>query len=377
MTIIRNFRDEYERKDFQDGLHRIYADVDKEAGLEAWAVKVLLTHRNDPQNAYVAIILTDLNKCISLLCNIVRTWEHALDPNFIEQEIHEIFEPWRLKRLLVVCCAMNQVRLHRNMCVPICCFCNRKSSRTLVPIGREVSQCEEQDPLTATWYNPIETANVQHCLLRLLKTKRFCLLEDKNLARWFPHITERQTQGDLQNAMPLSASVNVGSPRRSQSIQRISSILSVRWSRHFPKVKDNLVFLCHSGANKELVREVNRRLRLNLGVPTFFDEQAVEPGNTISEKVYQGIVNASVVVFFFSHPFFKKKWPPAELQEFLDRRNQGDCISFLPIVIDMTREEFEAKAPRDFSSIFCRHVKGEDVFLVEKVVRWVEQTLKK
>ena len=55
------------------------------------------------------------------------------------------------------------------------------------------------------------------------------------------------------------------------------------------------VFLSHSGADKDVVREIANRLKSD-GVRVWFDEWEIRPGDSIRAKIEDGLEHSRVLV---------------------------------------------------------------------------------
>ena len=71
--------------------------------------------------------------------------------------------------------------------------------------------------------------------------------------------------------------------------------------------KGRLVFLSHSTKDKELVRQVDKVI-LSFGFRTWLDEIAIRPGDSIRERIEQGIVDADYFMIFFSQASVQSFW---------------------------------------------------------------------
>ncbi|KAL7561297.1 hypothetical protein ACA910_005462 [Epithemia clementina (nom. ined.)] len=114
-----------------------------------------------------------------------------------------------------------------------------------------------------------------------------------------------------------------------------------------------LVFLCHTGAdwrsNKPFVREVNRQLR-DIGIKTFFDEQNIEYGDSIPERIDKAISHTKIAVIFFSKAFFRRKWPMQEFKEFCKRRERNETV-ILPVVINLTHKYYTSRVNAEIAQL--------------------------
>ncbi|KAL7556296.1 hypothetical protein ACA910_022753 [Epithemia clementina (nom. ined.)] len=145
-----------------------------------------------------------------------------------------------------------------------------------------------------------------------------------------------------------------------------------------------LVFLCHTGAdelsNKPFVKEVNRQLR-EIGINTFFDEQSIEDGDFLSDRIHRAILETKIAVVFFSEAFFGQKWPRDEFREFYERRMKNETCIF-PVLIDLTHERYEFHLQehdwRDVARIkYHKALPPQRAFRAEKVKEAIKSFYKK
>lgn len=79
-----------------------------------------------------------------------------------------------------------------------------------------------------------------------------------------------------------------------------------------PQSKSIDFFISHASEDKdEFVREFVNRL-LKLGYLTFYDEYSIKLGDSIVEKLNEGISNSQVFIIVISPNFLKKKWTNKE-----------------------------------------------------------------
>mmetsp|Transcript_10384 Transcript_10384/g.22898 ORF Transcript_10384/g.22898 Transcript_10384/m.22898 type:complete len:245 (+) Transcript_10384:881-1615(+) len=134
------------------------------------------------------------------------------------------------------------------------------------------------------------------------------------------------------------------------------------------------IFLCHTGAQKQLVEEVYRLLRIG-GKEAFFDVHDILVGETLADAIYNGILSSSHAVLFLSPQFFQKRWPKEELRQIMELWRKGD-ITVIPIRIGLTHEELEEKS-KEISAISSISVdeEGDNAFRAQTIVTEVEKIL--
>ena len=105
----------------------------------------------------------------------------------------------------------------------------------------------------------------------------------------------------------------------------LSEMKSFAWERN--------VFLCHSSTDKWFVRMVNDDL-CRLGAKTWLDENEIRPGDSIVEKISDGIRESRFMVVFLSETSIKSRWAKREWQSFLSRQLTQGNVTVLPLLIE-------------------------------------------
>ena len=78
-------------------------------------------------------------------------------------------------------------------------------------------------------------------------------------------------------------------------------------------------FICHASEDKEtFVKDLAHQLIRN-SATVFYDEYSIKLGDSLSQKINEGIVNANNGVIVLSNFFFEKKWTNAELQAIFNK----------------------------------------------------------
>jgi hypothetical protein len=95
---------------------------------------------------------------------------------------------------------------------------------------------------------------------------------------------------------------------------------------------DKTLFLCHSSADKGIVRMVNDDLR-RLGAETWLDENNIKVGESIVGKVSEGLKTSQYMVIFLSPESVSSLWTTREWQSFLARQLAGSMITILPVMV--------------------------------------------
>lgn len=104
------------------------------------------------------------------------------------------------------------------------------------------------------------------------------------------------------------------------------------------------VFICHASQDKdELVRPLVGKLR-SLGFSVWFDESTLAVGDSLRQKIDNGLIQSKFAVVVLSESFFKKDWPQAELGGLLARQRAGRKV-VLPLLHKMSHKDLLGYSP--------------------------------
>lgn len=101
------------------------------------------------------------------------------------------------------------------------------------------------------------------------------------------------------------------------------------------------VFISHSSEDKDtIVRELATRLD-NLGVKVWYDEFSLKVGDSLTQKIDQGLVDSNYGIVIISKAFLNKKWTDYEYRSLLSKENNFKKV-ILPIWHNITQEEVKS-----------------------------------
>jgi hypothetical protein len=104
------------------------------------------------------------------------------------------------------------------------------------------------------------------------------------------------------------------------------------------------VFVCHASEDKLIVREVANGIA-STGAQVWLDEWEIKIGDSIVEKINQGLDRMTHVIVVLSSNSVEKPWVKRELSSSLMRQLSNHGVQLLPIVLD------ECKIPTLLSDI--------------------------
>ena len=93
------------------------------------------------------------------------------------------------------------------------------------------------------------------------------------------------------------------------------------------------VFLSHNTKDKPAVRELAERLKQD-GLRVWFDEWVIQPGDSISLKIEQGLEQSRTLVLVMSHNAFASEWVTLERHTALFRDPTNAERRFIPLRLD-------------------------------------------
>ena len=98
------------------------------------------------------------------------------------------------------------------------------------------------------------------------------------------------------------------------------------------------VFISHASEDKDdFVRDLAAELA-RLGVRVWYDEWTLHIGDSLRQKIDEGLATSEYGVVVLSRSFFAKNWPQAELDGLFAREMQGRKV-ILPVWHKVTRED--------------------------------------
>ncbi|MFY9222923.1 MAG: toll/interleukin-1 receptor domain-containing protein [Blastocatellia bacterium] len=106
-------------------------------------------------------------------------------------------------------------------------------------------------------------------------------------------------------------------------------------------IEKRCVFLSHASEDrymyiKPLAKELDKH-----GISYWLDEAEIGWGQSISEKIYEGIRISQYVIVFLSANFIRKHWPKTELEIALSKELLLNRTVVLPIIIGDPKVVFE------------------------------------
>ncbi len=97
--------------------------------------------------------------------------------------------------------------------------------------------------------------------------------------------------------------------------------------------KHDSIFLSHSSKDKEKVRKINEYLT-NRVITNWFDEAEIKPGDSLIQKISEGIQNMDYLGIILSSNSVESKWVKEELEIALNMQILSEKVKVIPILLE-------------------------------------------
>ena len=105
------------------------------------------------------------------------------------------------------------------------------------------------------------------------------------------------------------------------------------------------VFICHATEDKEDVAEPLADELIGQGISVWYDDHELEVGDSLTERIDDGIACCRFGLVILSQSFFAKAWPQSELRGLEMRVIDGE-VELLPIWHEISHDEVQAFSAR-------------------------------
>ena len=137
------------------------------------------------------------------------------------------------------------------------------------------------------------------------------------------------------------------------------------------------VFVSHATEDKEAIaRPLVGELR-HRGRSVWFDEYELQLGDSLREKIDEGLRHSRIGVVIVSPSFFAKRWPQWELNGLVSRRMAGERNVIVPIWHDVDAEAVRAYSPALADLVAARSSEGVAAISdrIERVLRHLDDAV--
>jgi hypothetical protein len=104
------------------------------------------------------------------------------------------------------------------------------------------------------------------------------------------------------------------------------------------------IFVCHASEDKKDVVRPMVEAFTEAGISCWYDEAKVQWGDSITQKVNEGLGSSKFVVVVFSPAFVQKNWPQRELNSVLNQEASSGEVKVLPLLVGTEKEKKEILA---------------------------------
>lgn len=101
------------------------------------------------------------------------------------------------------------------------------------------------------------------------------------------------------------------------------------------------VFICHASEDKKKVVRPLVEACIQAGISCWYDEAEIQWGDSITQKVNDGLSRSRYVVVVFSSAFVGKNWPQRELYAILNQEASTGEVKVLPLLVGQAHEKQE------------------------------------
>ena len=223
---VQSFLTAYLEPSFQESLNRLYHDLGNQSP-ETWAKNLYQTLCKDPTHPHASLLNRDRKKCLQLEYDLVNAWENASSPDDFEQDIVNIFQVSRLRKILFICLVMDRAQSLYRMQLPSSTYYGMhwyaKEHVALLEGNEEDHSIEaasipslmdkalESLKMALTTYKGSPTMNRR--LYKIIHTKAFGLLQDADIARWSLPALATFVQRPMTTTTTISTSLVSGTKR--------------------------------------------------------------------------------------------------------------------------------------------------------------------
>jgi len=130
------------------------------------------------------------------------------------------------------------------------------------------------------------------------------------------------------------------------------------------------VFICHASEDKvDFVEPLTNALK-EAGIKVWYDRFELKLGDSLRDKIDEGLANSLYGVVVLSSSFFKKEWPKTELDALVSRQNEDGKKLILPIWHGVGIKEV-----RKFSPILASKLAAQSSESLESIVDQIKNVL--
>ncbi len=151
----------------------------------------------------------------------------------------------------------------------------------------------------------------------------------------FPELTRNIIEADYEEGTVgafLKGAIEKNKPKRNADKKPVERIAS-------SDIKD--VFICHAGEDKEKIVEPLVSALTKERISYWYDRAEIRWGDSLAQKVNQGLAISRFVIVVLTKIFVGKHWPRRELDSALNIEARSGVVKVLPLLSGTTQEREE------------------------------------
>ncbi len=113
----------------------------------------------------------------------------------------------------------------------------------------------------------------------------------------------------------------------------VDDAVNAKQTRHAEHAQQRVAFISHSSKDKRFVRQLAADLVEN-GVQVWLDEQRIRVGDSIPEKIAQGIAESDFFLLVISRNSVESEWVRKELSGAMVREIERRRVTVMPVKVD-------------------------------------------
>lgn len=159
--------------------------------------------------------------------------------------------------------------------------------------------------------------------------------------------SERELKRDIR-MLPESNVFVIPSGDDSSAVDTLVSLIQTSTARFY----ERKTFLCHASEDRQFSGRLAEELAKR-GIPVWYDEWSLRVGDSLVERINEGIRQSKYMGVVLSHNSVNKPWCVKEMNVGLQRHLMQKGVSILPIVID------DCEIPPLFTDLLWADFRGQ------------------
>jgi len=128
-------------------------------------------------------------------------------------------------------------------------------------------------------------------------------------------------------------------------IEKVSRDEEIDYPYELDKKVSYDLFLSYSSNDRKAIIEPLYHVLKDEGFKPWFDIKEIKWGDSIVQKMQDGIANTKIIIFFISKSYLKKPWTLKELRSIVAMQQISDSQIIFPILLGVTEKELIQSVP--------------------------------